>query len=130
MTTGGKPPSACSPGSRARDNQPTTQPTTRPYRFLTFWAFACHFLFLLNLLPNTFALAATVFVLSRVHLIFDPDIPLPLDFVFHWLPILIIPATQWNWALVAVVVAAYLLVNNGPLDVLRFHTDARKYFHG
>jgi len=63
--------------------------------FYTIWAFVFHILYLKGYIGNTFSIAVFVFVCSQVMALVNPKYPyiLPLEFIFHFLPLFIIPVS-------------------------------------
>ena len=63
--------------------------------FYTIWATLLHILYLKGYIGNTFPIALFVFVCSQTLALINPIYPyiLPLEFLFHFLPILIIPVS-------------------------------------
>lgn len=66
--------------------------------FYTLWALILHILYYKGLIGNTFPIAFFVFICSQVIAFINPKYPysIPFEFVFHFLPLLLIPISFEN----------------------------------
>lgn len=107
-------------------------------RFFTFWALACHVLFMLGLAPCTFILAAIVWVGSILHNVFlNPEYNFTFDFLLHHLPFALFLLLWQNGALTrtsilfsVTIITSYVAVNGGIRNVYKIYTSPKEAFQG
>jgi hypothetical protein len=82
--------------------------------FYTIWAMFLHILYLKGYIGNTFPIALFVCICSQVIAFINPKYPyfLPFEFLFHFLPLLIIPVSFENVNYLVYSFLLYLLVIN------------------
>lgn len=115
---------------------------TVPYfeRFFTFWALACHLLYVAGVFPSTFFIALIVWIGSMFHSLFvNKEYDLLYDIAMHHLPfaLFVLLAARYSdpsnqpivWMLTAAVLLCYLVANGGPRRVWLYYTDHKHYFY-
>ncbi len=66
--------------------------------FYTLWALVLHILYYKGIIGNTFPIALFVLICSQVIAFMNPKYPyiVPFEFIFHFLPVLLIPVSFEN----------------------------------
>jgi hypothetical protein len=111
----------------------------RPERFFTWWAIACHLLYIFGVLPSTWILAVIVWTYSMYHnvTINRQHYHMVTDVILHHMPVILFVAAfacgtstpQWSYSLFLGIAALYLLVNQGPANVWTYYNNVPFYFN-
>jgi uncharacterized membrane protein len=110
-------------------------------RFFTFWAFACHLMFITGLAPCTFLMAVAVWLGSITHNMFlNPDYNVWFDFALHHAPFVLFIVfwgeTKKRWwskeavLFTVIVFSSYIILNGGIFRVYEFYKDPHSALTG
>lgn len=93
----------------------------------TMWATLLHILYLKGYIGNTFPIALFVFICSQTLALINPRYPyiLPLEFLFHFLPILIIPVSFERVDYLVYSFLIYIVLMN--MDSLKLYSDPIRF---
>jgi hypothetical protein len=109
--------------------------------FFTAWAFVMHALHLGGLLPNTWPVAAFVFVVSQLFTWhapgyasmyggYDGGVTAVVDVIGHWLPLFVVPMAVTTEGIVAFFFAGLIyLAVMGPASIGRLYSDPLEYVY-
>ena len=80
----------------------------------TIWATVLHILYLKGYIGNTFPIALFVFICSQILSIINPRYPyiIPLEILFHFLPLFIIPVSFEHTDYLAYSFLLYVIISN------------------
>jgi hypothetical protein len=95
--------------------------------FYTIWALILHILYLKGYIGNTFPIALFVFVMSQTIALINPKYPyvIPFEFLFHFLPLLIIPVSFENTDYLVFTFILYLILIN--TNSIKLYNDPIKF---